>query len=212
VSDFAPVALAGLTPFVLVAHPSVPASDLKGLVAYAKANPGKLNLAMLGVGSSTHLVDEMFRSAAQVDIPDVAYKGSGPANIDLLAGHVQLNFDAISTALPRIRAGQLKGLAISSEARLSLAPDLPTFKESGLSQMIAYSWYGLLVPAATPSMIVEQLNRAVNEVLKASDVQAQLDASGGRAPLLNARQFGELIDEHTRTWARVVKPLNLQLD
>jgi tripartite-type tricarboxylate transporter receptor subunit TctC len=212
VSDFAPVALAGLTPFVLVAHPSVAANDLKSLIAYAKANPGKLNLAMLGQGSSTHLVDEMFRSAADVNIPDVPYKGSGPANIDLLAGHVQLAFDAISTALPRIRAGQLKGLAISSEARLPMAPELPSFKESGLPQMIAYSWYGLLAPAMTPAATVEKINRAVNEVLRAPEVQAQLDASGGRAPFMSNRQFGELIEEHTRVWAKVIKPLNIQLD
>lgn len=212
VGDFTPVALAGLTPFVLVAHPSVPANDLQALIAYAKANPGKMNLAMLGVGSSTHLVDEMFRAAAQVDIPDVPYKGSGPANVDLLAGHVQLNFDAIATALPRIRAGQLKGLAITAEARLPLAPELPTFKESGLPQMVAYSWYGLLVPAATSPAIVEQINRAVNEVLKSPDIHAQLDASGGRAALMSARQFGELIEAHTRDWAKVIKPLNIQLD
>jgi tripartite-type tricarboxylate transporter receptor subunit TctC len=212
VSDFAPVALAGLTPFVLIAHPSVPANDLKSLIAYAKANAGKLNLAMLGPGSSTHLMDEMFRAAAQVDIPDVPYKGSGPASSDLLAGHVQLNFDAISTALPRMRSGQLKGLAISSESRLPLAPELPTFKESGLPQLVAYSWYGLLAPAATPSATIEQLNRVVNEVLQAPEVQAQLDGNGGRANLLNARQFRELIDEHTRVWAKVIKPLNILLD
>lgn len=212
VADFTPVALAGLTPFVLVAHPSVPASDVKSLVALARAHPGKYNLAMLGTGSSTHLVDEMFRASGRVDIPDVPYKGSGPASADLLAGHVQLSFDAISTALPRIRAGQLKGIGVTSEARLPLAPDLPTFKESGLPQMLAYSWYGLLAPAGTPPAIVDQINRVVNEVLKSHDVNAQLEASGANAPLLNARQFGELIDEHTRVWARVIKPLNIQLD
>ncbi len=211
-SDFAPVALAGLTPFVLVAHPSLPANDVRSLVALAKAQPGKFDFAMLGPGSSTHLVDEMFRSAAQVDIRDVPYKGSGPASADLLAGHVLLNFDAVATALPRIRAGQLKGIGITSEERSPLAPQLPTFKESGLPQMVAYSWYGLLAPAATPAAVIEQLNRAANEVLNLPDVQQQLAAQGGSAPTLSARQFGELIEAHTRTWEKIIRPLNLQLD
>jgi tripartite-type tricarboxylate transporter receptor subunit TctC len=212
VSDFRPVALAGMTPFVLVAHPSVPANDVKSLIALARKKPGALNFAMLGVGSSTHLVDEMLRSAAQVDIRDVPYKGSSPANTDLLGGHVELNFDAISTALPRIHAGQLKGIGVTSETRLAIAPDLPTFKESGLPQMVAYSWYGLLAPTATPTAIVEQLNRVVNEVLRLPELRAELDASGANAPQLTAKQFGELIDEHTRNWEKIIKPLNIQLD
>jgi tripartite-type tricarboxylate transporter receptor subunit TctC len=211
-ADFAPVALTGLTPFVLVAHPSVPAKDAAGLVAYARANPGKLNFAMLGPGSSTHLVDEMLRSAARIDIRDVPYKGSGPASTDLLAGHVQLNFDAVPTAIARIRSGQLKGLGITSDARSPLLPDVPTFKESGLPSMVAYSWYGLMAPAGTPRPVVEQLNRAVNEVLKMPEVTAQLAANGASAPALDAKQFGDLIEEHTRTWERIVKPLNLQLE
>lgn len=211
-TDFVPVALAGLTPFVLVAHPSVPGQDAAALVAHARANPGKLNLAMLGVGSSTHLVDELFRTAAGVDIPDVPYKGSGPANVDLLAGHVQLTFDAVATAIPRVRSGKLKGLGITSDARSPLLPDVPTFKESGLPQVVAYSWYGLMAPAGTPPAVVEQINRAVNEILRTPEIQTQLDANGASAPKLTAAQFGELIDEHTRLWARIVKPLNLQLD
>ena len=120
--------------------------------------------------------------------------------------------DAVATAIPRIRAGQLKGLGITADVRSPLLPNVPTFKEAGLPQMVAYSWYGLMVPAATPPAVVEQLNRAVNEVLKLPEVQAQLDANGATAPLLSPRQFGELIAEHTRTWERVVRPLNLQLD
>lgn len=212
VADFTPVALTGLTPFVLVAHPSVPANDAAGLVTYARANPGKLNFAMLGQGSSTHLVDEMLRSQGKVDIIDVPYKGSGPASSDLIAGHVQLNFDAVSTAIPRIRGGQLKGLGITSDKRSPLLPNVPTFKESGLPQMIAYSWYGLLAPAGTPPAVIEQLNRTVNEVLKIPEVQAQLDSNGANAPLLNTKQFGELIEEHTRTWEKVIKPLNITLE
>ena len=211
-ADFTPVALAGLTAFMLVAHPSVPADDVRGLVALAKSRPGTLNVAMLGVGSSTHLVDEMFRAAAQVDVRDVPYKGSGPASADLLAGHVQLSFDAVSTALPRVRAGQLKAIGITSETRSRLAPNVPTFKESGLPQVVAYSWYGLMAPAGTPAAVVDALNHAVNEVLALPAVRAEVDAADGGAPRLSARQFGELIDEHSRTWERIIRPLNIQLD
>lgn len=210
-SDLTPVALAGLTPFVLVANPKVPASDAATLVSYARANPGKLNFAMLGPGSSTHLVDEMFRSLARVDIPDIPYKGAGPVSSDLLAGHVDLNFDAVATAIPRIRAGQLKGLGISSESRSPLLPEVPTFKEAGLS-LVAYSWYGLVAPASTPTVVVDRLNRLVNEILQTPQVKEQLEANGATAPLLSPKQFGDLIADHTRQWEQVVKPLNLQLD
>ena len=211
-TDFAPVALTAQTPFVLVAHPSVPADDAKGLVEYARANPGKLNLAMLGQGSSTHLVDAMFRAAAKVDIPDIPYKGSGPANTDLLAGHVQLNFDAIPTAVPRIQAGQLKGLGITAEQRSPLLPKVPTFKEAGLPSMLASSWYGLLAPAATPPAVITRLNEAVNDVLRQPALQAHMDAQGARAPQLTPAEFGKLIEEHTAVWERIVKPLGIQLD
>lgn len=212
VSDFRPVALTGLTPFVLVAHPSVPAQDAAELVTHARNNPGKLNFAMLGSGSSTHLMDEMFRRMAGVDIPDVPYKGAGPASNDLLAGHIQLNFDAVATAIPRIQGGKLKALGISSDTRSLLLPSVPTFKESGLPEMVAYSWYGLLAPAGTPTAVVDRLNAVVNQLLNSAEIKERLLANGATAPLLSAVQFGNLIDDHTRHWARIVKPMNLQLD
>lgn len=212
VSDFRPVALAGLTPFVLMAHPSVPARDAGELATHARANPGKLNFAMLGAGSSTHLMDEMFRRVAGVDIPDVPYKGAGPATNDLLAGHVQLNFDAVATAIARIQSGKLKGLGISSDARSSLLPAVPTFKELGMPEMLAYSWYGFLAPAGTPVGVVERLNGLTNELLNSAEVKERLMANGATAPQMSATQFGALIDDHTRRWERIVKPMNLQLD
>ena len=211
-ADLRPVALTGLTPFVLVAHPSVQAKDSTELVSLARANPGKLNFAMLGTGSSTHFVDEMYRRMTGVDIPDVPYKGAGPATNDLLAGHVQLNFDAIATAIPRIQNGSLKGLGISSDTRSPLLPSLPTFKESGLPDMVAYSWYGLVAPSGTPTTVVERLNKLVNDLLNSPEIKERLIANGATAPQLSAAQFGGLIDDHTRRWERIIKPLNLQLD
>jgi len=211
-ADFTPVALAGLTPFILVAHPSVPAGNVKELVALARAKPGPLNVATLGVGASTQLVLEMFKSAAGVDIKDVPYKGSGPASIDLLAGHVQLYFDGITTAMPRVRAGQLKAMGVTSETRSPAAPGVPTFTELGLPKMVAYAWYGLMAPAGTPPAIVDKINKAANEALQMPDVRAQVDENGGTAPFLSPQQFGELIDSHSRVWEKIIKPLNIQLD
>ena len=211
-ADFTPVALTGLTPFILVAHPSVPANNVKELVALAKAKPGSLNVATLGVGASTQLVLEMFKSAAGVDIKDVPYKGSGPASTDLLAGHVQLYFDGITTAMPRVRAGQLKAIGVTSDTRSPAAPSVPTFAELGLPQMVAYAWYGLMAPAGTPPAIVEKINKAANEALQLPDVRAQVDENGGTAPFLNPQQFGQLIDDHTKVWEKIIKPLNIQLD
>jgi len=159
-SDFIPVALTGLTPFVLSAHPSVPANTLAELLALEKANPGTLNLATLGTGSSTHLVGEMFNSLAGVKLNMIPYKGAGPALNDLMAGHVQLFFDGIATSAPMFRAGKLKGIAITGDSRSQAAPQVPTFAESGLPEMQAASWYGLLAPARTPQAIIDLLNQA----------------------------------------------------
>jgi len=211
-ADFAPVALAGLTPFILVAHPSLPANNVKELVDLAKSKPGALNVATLGVGASTQLVVEMFKSAAGVDIKDVPYKGSGPASSDLLAGHVQLYFDAIPTAMPRVRAGQLKAIGVTADTRSPAATTVPTFAESGLPQMVAYSWYGLLAPAGTPPAIINKLNQAANEALQMSDVREKVDANGGTAPQISPQQFGDLIESHSKVWEKIIKPLNIQLD
>ena len=210
--DFTPVALTGLTPFVLSAHPSVQANTVKELIALEKAKPGTLNLATLGTGSSTHLVGEMFNGLAGLKLPFIPYKGAGPALSDLMAGHVSLFFDGIATSAPLFRAGKLKGIAISAEARSPAAPQVPTFAESGLPDMQASSWYGLLAPAGTPAALIETLNQATNEALQSADVRARVEQDGAAAPALSARQFGELIDQHTRNWGRIIAPLNIQLD
>lgn len=211
-SDFQPVALTGLTPFVLSANPSVPANNLNELVALEKAKPGTLNVATLGPGSSTHLVGEMFNELAGVKLNMVPYRGAGPALSDLMAGHVQLFFDGIATSAPLFRAGKLKGIAITGESRSPAAPNVPTFAESGLPDMQAASWYGLLAPARTPAAIIELLNQATNEALQSPDLHARVEQDGASAPTMTPKQFGELIEKHTRTWERIIKPLNIQLD
>jgi tripartite-type tricarboxylate transporter receptor subunit TctC len=211
-SDFTPVALTGLTPFLLLAHPSVPASNVEELKALEKSKPGSLNVATLGNGASTQLVAEMFTAVTGVKLTPVPYKGAGPALSDLIAGHVQLYFDGIATGAPNIRSGRLKGIALAAETRSSALPSLPTFAELGYPKMIAQSWYGLLAPAGTPPEVVMVLNKAVNEALLMPDVHARVVADGAEAPVMSPRQFGELIDSHTKVWEAIIKPLNIQLD
>lgn len=211
-SDFVPVAMTGLTPFVLSAHPAVAASNVAELVALEKAKPGTLNVATLGAGGSSHLVAEMFNGIAGLKLNMVPYRGAGPALNDLVAGHVQLFFDGIATSAPLFRTGKLKGIAITGEQRSPAAPQVPTFSESGMADMQAASWYGLIAPAGTAQAIVELLNRATNEALQAPDVRARVEQDGASAPLLTPGQFGDLIEAHSRRWERVIKPLNLRLD
>jgi tripartite-type tricarboxylate transporter receptor subunit TctC len=211
-SDFKPVALTGLTPFVLMAHPSVGISTVRELIQHAKAKPKTLTAATLGNGSSTQLVLAMLQAATGTSIVDVPYKGSAPAMTDLLAGHVDMYFDALPTSLASMRSGQLKAIAVTSEARSKAAPSVPTFRESDVKDMVAYSWYGLLAPAGTPDAIVELLGKAANEAMETPAIQQKLEAEGALAPVISPRQFGELIQEHTKTWGRVIGPLNIRLD
>ena len=211
-SDFEPVALAAMTPFVLSAHPSVPANNLKELVALNKDKPGTLNLATLGAGGSSQLVGAMFQTTTGIKMTEVGYKGAGPAIADLLAGHVQFFFDGIATSAPQYRSGRLKGIGITSDKRSPALPDLPTFVEQGLPNMKAYSWYGLVAPAGTPAPVIATLNKAMNAALQVPEVSARIASDGAQAPILSPKEFGNLIDEHSKVWEKIIKPLNIQLD
>lgn len=211
-TDFEPVALAGMTPFVMSAHPSVPANNLKELIELDKAKPGLLNAATLGAGGSSQLVGAMFSAVTGIKMTEVNYKGAGPALADVVAGHVQFFFDGIATSVPLYRTGQLKGIGITSETRSPAYPSLPTFVEQGLPNMKAYSWYGLLAPAGTPAPVITLLNTAMNDALQVPEVKARIAADGAQAPIISPRQFGNLIEEHTRVWGNIIKPLNIQLD
>ena len=209
-ADFTPIALAGLTPFILVAHPSVPANNVRELVALAKAKPGTLNVATLGVGASTQLVLEMFKSAAGVDVKDIPYKGSGPASTDLLAGHVQLYFDGITTSMPRVRAGQLKALGVTSETRSPAAPSVPTFVELGLPRMVANAWYGLLAPAQTPREIVMLLNAAINKSLADPDIRKRIAQEGAYPAGGTPEEFGVFMKDQLARYAKMIRDAGLK--
>jgi len=180
--DFVPVSLAVLAPMVMVVNPSVPAKNLKELIAYAKANPGKLSIGSGGTGSSQHLAAEMFKTMAGVDMTHVPYKGGGAAYTDLLGGRVQVMIDALQQAMPYIKAGKLRPIAVASSKRLPQLPDVPTIAEAGVPGYESGSWYGFVAPAGTPREIVDKLSREIARILKLPDVQ-QVLATPGLVPV-----------------------------
>src|SRR5207245_9041840 len=165
VSQFAPVTLVSASPYVVTANPKVQASNVRELIALARANPGKLSFGSSGTGAASHLSAELFKSMAKVDLLHVPYKGTGQAVTDLLAGHVNLMFGPAQTVMPYVRAGKLNALAVTGARRSETLPDLPTVAESGLPGYEAVGWFGLLAPAATPKASVARASADVNRVL-----------------------------------------------
>lgn len=212
VKDFAPVALTAAGQYMLVLHPSVPAKSLKDFVAYARANPGKINYASAGNGSPLHLAAELFKSRAGINMTHIAYKGGGPATAAILAGEVQAVFGSLTSAIPQVRAGKLTALGVTGAARSPLAPEFATIAELGFPGFEITSWYGVLAPARTAPVVVTRLNGALNEALRAKDVidslrRQGLDATGGTPEVFAAHIRSELAK-----WAKVVKDGNIKAD
>jgi len=210
--DFAPVTFATQFPIILVAHPSVRARSVKELIAYAKANPGKLSYGSAGNGGGTHLAGELFKDIAHVDLLHVPYKGSAPAMTDLLGGQVQLMFSDGPTALPQIKGGKVRALAVGSPKRSALAPDVPTMAEAGLAGYDAYSWSGIVVPAATPKEIVAKLNADIVKALNDPEVKKRLLENGAEAMPGTPDQFGKTLRSEIAKWGKVVKAANIKAD
>src|ERR1700730_7956286 len=164
--SFDPVALVGASSLVLVVNPAVPAATVPELVAYAKANPGKVNFSSGGIGVLPHLIGELFKARAGIDIVHVPYKGGGPSVTDLIAGNVQMTFEGASVLLPLIQAGKLRALAVTAPKRIAQLPDVPTMIESGYPNFVTTAWTGLLAPAHTPPAIIAKLNATINDGLK----------------------------------------------
>ena len=189
VRDFAPVILVAGVPNVLVINPALPVNSVQELIAYGKANPGKLNFASSGNGTSIHLSAELFKTMTGVQMAHVPYKGSAPALVDLMGGQVQLMFDNLPSALPQIKAGKLKALAVTSAQRSSALPDVPTVIESGLPGFEASSWFGLLAPAGTPKDIIAKLNGEVAKWLATPGSQGKAGRAGRDPGRPVARRF-----------------------
>ena len=212
VKDFAPVILVAGVPNVLVVNPSLPVHSVSELIAYAKANPGKLNFASSGNGTSIHLSGELFKVMTGVEMTHVPYKGSAPALTDLIGGQVQLMFDNLPSSLPFIRAGKLRALAVTSGARAAALPDLPTLAESGLPGFEASSWFGVLAPAGTPRDIVAKLNGAIASWLASPAAKEKLLAQGAIAAGGTPDDFARHIGAETSKWAKVVKASGAHID
>jgi tripartite-type tricarboxylate transporter receptor subunit TctC len=213
VKDFRMLAIITDLPVLMEVHPSVPAKTVAEFVAYAKQNPGKLNFGSAGTGGTTHLAGEMFRQMAGIDMVHIAYKGAGPALTDLLSGNIQLMFDTLGTALPPVKAGLLRPLAVSSAQRITDLPDVPTMAEAGYPQYAVSVWYGVAAQSKLPDEIVQKLKASLDRALSDDTFRASLDKSGF-APLRpkSLADIDKFIDADRKLWAGVIKALNISLD
>jgi tripartite-type tricarboxylate transporter receptor subunit TctC len=209
---FSPVTLIGSTPLILVTNLAVPAKSVTELIALAKAKPGEFNFGSGGVGTTPHMAGELFNSMAGIKVVHVAYKGEAPALTDIMGGHLHMMFSNVSAALPYVKAGKLRGLAVSSMERLAAAPGIPTVAESGVPGFEAQTWFGLLAPAGTPSEIVKRLNADVLKALTKPDVKDKLASLGltiaGSAP----EQFSAYIKSEYTKWAKVIKDAGIKME
>ncbi|HTD91388.1 MAG TPA: tripartite tricarboxylate transporter substrate binding protein [Burkholderiales bacterium] len=204
VRDFAPIILAASAPFVVVVHPALPVSNIKQLIALAKAKPSQLNYGQVP-GAAAHLASELFKSTAGLNMVFVPYKGAAPANNDLVAGQIQLSFASTPGAMPLVKGGRLKALAISSAKRISKLPDLPTIAESGVPGYEASVWYGVVAPAKTSPDIIARLYKESASILQDRASREKMDANDFEATMLGPEQFGAFIRREIEKWGRVVK-------
>ena len=202
--DFIPISLAASIPQILVANPSVPATNMQELLAWMKANAGKVNYASVGVGSPAHIAGELLKLKSGVQMTHVPYKGGGPAMTDVIAGQVQLAIVSMPAALQFVKAGRVKALAVASAKRSASAPDVPTIAEGGLD-VVVESWYGVLVPAKTPAPIVAKLNAAMVRVLAMPDVKEKLFAQGAEAVSNSPAEFEAIIKDELGKWEYVIR-------
>jgi tripartite-type tricarboxylate transporter receptor subunit TctC len=210
--DLSPVSLVAVTPNMLVANNDLPVSSVKDLVALAKAKPDGLNFPSAGRGTSSHLAGELFNTMAQVKMVHVPYKGGGAAFTDLLAGQVQVFFATMPAAIPFVRSGKLRALAVTSDQRSSTLPDLPTVSEAGLPGYSATTWYGLYAPKGTPVEIVDKLSREINELLKVPAIRERMIAQGFEPAGDSPAQFASFIHGEIVKWGKVVKAAGMEAE
>jgi tripartite-type tricarboxylate transporter receptor subunit TctC len=212
VKDFAPIILVAASSNVLVVHPSVPAKTVQELIAYAKANPGKLTFASPGNGSSGHIVGEQFRLATGTNLVHVPYRGAAPAVQDLVAGHVSMMFDIAQLAKTQIEAKTVRGLGVAGAQRLSVLPDLPSMAEAGLPELEGGPWFGLLAPAGTPRPIIDWLNAETKKAFSAPDVRERFLSQGTSLPLGTPEQFATFMAADSKRWGDVIRRAGIRMD
>ena len=207
--DIAPVASVFETPLVVEVNPSVPVRTIPEFIAYAKANPGKLNLATPGIGTSPHVAGELFKMTAGVDMVHVPYRGTGPMLTDLIGGQVQVAFDPLPASIAHIRAGKLRALAVTTATRSDALPDVPTVGEF-VPGYEASNWYGVGAPKATPAETVDKLNKEINAGLADPKLKARLADVGGDVLALSPADFGKFIADDVSKWAKVIRAANVK--
>jgi tripartite-type tricarboxylate transporter receptor subunit TctC len=211
VRSFAPIALVSLVPNVLAVAPSVPARTLGEFIAYAKANPGKLNFGA-GLGTPPHLIGELFKVVTSTDIVFIPYKGAAQAMTDLLAGEMHLTIEGVTTLLPHIQSGKVRPLAVMSPQRIPALPDVPTMIESGYTQFPAASWTGVLAPAGTPAAVLGKLNAAINQGLQSPEIRDNFARFNAEAKIGSPRDFADFIAAEAPKWAALVKASAAKLE
>ncbi len=212
VKDFAPVIMVAYSPHILAVHPSVPVKDVKELIAYAKANPDKLNFAVSGIGGANHLAGIDFAERAHIQWTYIPYKGGSQAITDVMGGQAQVLFNGMLATYPAVKDGKLKGIAISSTKRFSAAPDLPTVAESGVPGFETGSWQGIVAPAGTPPEVVHKLHATITKILSTPEMKERLDKAGAEVRAQSPEEFGAFIRSEKDRWAKVVKESGAKFD
>jgi tripartite-type tricarboxylate transporter receptor subunit TctC len=212
VKDLAPVTLAGLSPNVLVVNPSLPATNVKELIAYIRANPGKLSFAHAGIGTTPHLSGEMFKHAYGLDLVSVPFGGSAPAVQSALSGHTPIAFAVLTPAVPLVKEGKLRALAVTTPYRSPALPDVPTLAEAGVPGEEADTMQGILVPAGTPKPIIDRLNREIRQAVAQPDVQEKLAALGYEPVTTTPDEFAARIAADIPKWAKVIRDADIKLE
>jgi len=210
--DFAPISQAVALQNIFIVHPTLPARTLKELIALARAKPGALNFASSGPASPGHLAGELFKGMAKVNLVHVPYKGGGPALIDLVAGHVEIFVAVISTAVPQVKAGKARALAVTGSRRAAALPDIPTVAEAALKGYEATNWYGYVAPSATPRAIIERLHKATVTVLDMADVRKGLIDQGIEAAPSSPERFAAYIQSETVKWTKVIQAAGIRVE
>ncbi|HSN40580.1 MAG TPA: tripartite tricarboxylate transporter substrate binding protein [Burkholderiales bacterium] len=210
--DFAPITQASRQPYVLIVHPSVPATTVKQFVAYAKAHPGKLSYASAGNGSLIHLTTELFKSATGIDIVHVPYKGMGATYADMLAGRIQTAFPSIISVLPHLKTGKLRALGVTSRTRAPTLPDTPTLQEAGIAGFEVTQWYGVLAPAHTPHALIARLQKEIAAALQLPEVGQRMAGDGSEPVGSTSAEFGAHIRAEVAKWKDVITRAKIRVD
>ena len=207
--DFVPFSMLSRTPMTLIVSPSFPANSVKDLVALAKATPGKLTYASPGTGNPNHIAGELFKLSAGVDLVHVPYKGAGPVMTDVIGGHVPVAFVTLAAALPQLRAGKLKLLAMTSDRRWSALPDVPTMSEAGVRGLEIVEWFGILAPAGTPKAVIARLNEEIVTAVRSPEVQARLVEQGLEPVTTTSEEFRTVIRSDIAKWSKAIKQMGI---